>query len=306
MLTKQPPENRVRMIYFLTDGFVGNDDVVLGAAHELLGSNRIFTVGIGQAPNRALLDSLADVGRGFSTYVSLDDNGARTGAELLRLSGQPYLTDVQIDWGGLPVVQQDPAIVPDVYAGLPLIISGRYARPATGVIVLRGKRNGEDVALPVEVSLPAQADLPPVASLWARRRIEQLGRPSELSSDLVEKSITDLGLSFHLMTAYTSFVAVDRSRVVSDGQPAVVEQPSLVPEGVNARTTVGEAYSPRGSWRDNAAQQRSYSGRSGGGGGGGGWFGSGESPRSPIAPIMFAVSLILLGVMWRSLRRRAG
>lgn len=307
MLTRQPAEGRIRMIYFLTDGFVGNDDAVLGAAHSLLGSNRIFTVGIGQAPNRALLDSLADVGRGFSTYVALDDNGGRAGAELLRRSGSPYLTDVTIDWAGMPVTQQDPALVPDVYAGLPLVISGRYTRPASGVIMIRGNRNGVPMAMPVRVDLPEQIDLPPVASLWARRRIEQLGRPSELPENVVEQAITELGLTFHLMTSFTSFVAVDRTRVVSNGQPTYVEQPSITPEGVNPNTAVGgEGYHPQGSWRDNAQQQsRSYSGRSSGGGGGGRWFGSGATPISPVSTIVFALSLILLGVTWRSLRRRA-
>ncbi len=301
MLTREPADGRVRMIYFLTDGFVGNDDVVLGAAHELLGSNRIFTVGIGQAPNRALLDSLADVGRGFSTYVALDDQGGRAGAELLRRSGQPYLTDVKVDWGGLPVAQQDPAIVPDVYAGIPLVISGRYTRPASGTILVHGNRNGEHVVLPVRVDLPEAIELPPVASLWARRRIEQLGRPSELPADVVEQAVTDLGLKFHLMTQYTSFVAVDRTRIVSNGQPRVVEQPAIVPEGVNPNTAVkGEAYHPDGSWRDHAKRERSYGG--GGGGGGGHWFGSGATPKSPLG---FVLALLVLGVLWRSLRRRA-
>lgn len=302
MLTREPADGRVRMIYFLTDGFVGNDDVVLGAAHELLGSNRIFTVGIGQAPNRALLDSLADIGRGYSTYVALDDNGSRAGAELLRRSGQPYLTDVQIDWGGLPVTQQDPAIVPDVYAGLPLMISGRYTKAASGTITVYGNRNGERIALPVRVDLPRSIELPPVASLWARRRIEQLGRPSELPANVVEQAITDLGLRFHLMTSFTSFVAVDRSRVVSNGEVRTVEQPAIVPEGVNPNTAIGEGYRPAGAWRDNAKRERrSY----GGGGGGGHWFGSGATPESPLGLIGFAFALVILGVLWRSLRRRA-
>jgi len=306
MLTRQPPEGRVRMIYFLTDGFVGNDDVVLGAAHELLGSNRIFTVGIGQAPNRSLLDNLADVGRGFSTYVSLDDNGARAGAELLRRSGRPYLTDVEIDWGDLPVQQQDPVLLPDIYAGVPLVISGRYTRPASGRIAIRGNRNGERVSLPVDVVLPETNELPPVAALWARRRIEQLGKPGELPEAVVEQAITDLGLQFHLMTAYTSFVAVDRSRIVSNGEARVVEQPALVPEGVEPRTSVGgEIYHPQGAWRDHARDRRSYGGGGGGGGGGGHWFGAGATPRSSAGAIGLALALILLGVTWRSLRRRA-
>jgi Ca-activated chloride channel family protein len=307
MLTRKPGEHRVRVIYFLTDGFVGNDDVVLGAAHSLLGSNRIFTVGIGEAPNRALLDSLADVGRGFSSYVGLNDHVPTVTDVLLRGSTRPYLTDVAIDWGPLGVAQQDPGILPDVYAGQPLVISGRYAKPGRGTIRILARSAGKQVVIPVEVELPAQANLPPIASLWARRRIEQLSRPSDLEPTMVEASITRLGLEFHLMTAYTSFIAVDRSRVVNGGgtTPTVV-QPAIVPAGTNPETAVGrgEAYRPQGNWRDNAQRQRfppSYRG----GGGGGGFFGSGGPGPWPTSFLILAV-LVLLGVSWRIVRSRVG
>lgn len=307
MLTRKPGEHRVRVIYFLTDGFVGNDDVVLGAAHSLLGSNRIFTVGIGEAPNRALLDSLADIGRGFSTYVGLNDHVPTVTDTLLRGSTRPYLTDVSIDWGALDVAQQDPGILPDVYANQPLVISGRYTTPGRATIRILARSAGRPIEIPVEVELPAQADLPPIASLWARRRIEQLSRPSSLDPTVVEASITRLGLEFHLMTAYTSFIAVDRSRVVAPGgDTPTIEQPAVVPAGTNPATAIGggEGYKPQGNWRDNAKQQqqisRSYSG---GGGGGGGFFGSGGPDPWPRTPVL-ALALVLLGIAWRFARAR--
>jgi Ca-activated chloride channel family protein len=308
MLTRKPGEHRVRVIYFLTDGFVGNDDVVLGAAHSLLGSNRIFTVGIGEAPNRALLDSLADIGRGFSTYVGLNDHVPTVTDTLLRGSTRPYLTDVSIDWGSLDVAQQDPGILPDVYAGQPLVVSGRYARPGHGTIRILGRTAGQPVVIPVEVELPAQANLPPIASLWARRRIEQLSRPNELDPTVVEASITRLGLEFHLMTSYTSFIAVDRSRVVAPGgNTPTVEQPAIVPAGTNPATTVGrgEPFKPLGHWRDNAQHQKSRSYNGGGGGGGGGsFFGSGGPEPWPHTPVL-VIALVLLGMSWRLARRVA-
>ena len=304
MLTREPGEHRVRVIYFLTDGFVGNDDVVLGAAHSLLGSNRIFTVGIGEAPNRALLDSLADVGRGFSSYVGLNDHIPTVTDGLLRGSTRPYLTDVSIDWGPLGVAQQDPGILPDVYAGQPLVISGRYSKPGRGTIRIIAQSAGRPVVIPVEVELPAKANLPPIASLWARRRIDQLSRPNDLDPAIVEASITRLGLEFHLMTAYTSFIAVDRSRVVQPGgDTPTVEQPAIVPAGTDPATAVGEGYKPAGNWRDNARSQRSaHSYR---GGGGGSFFGSGGRGPWPTSFLILA-ALVLLGVSWRIVRGRVG
>jgi Ca-activated chloride channel family protein len=316
MLAKKPGDNRVRMIYFLTDGFVGNDDVVIGAAHELLGSNRIFTVGVGEAPNRSLLDNLADVGRGFSTYVSLREDPAKMTRDLLRRSAKPYLTDITVDWKELGIRQQDPAIIPDLYAGMPLILSGIYETPKRGTIYIRGNSGGQQITIPVEVDLPEKNVLPPIGSLWARRRIEQLSRPSDIPNNVVEDRITQIGLLFGLMTEYTSFLAVDRTRVVMPGGATkLVEQPAIVPEGVDGDKAIGshggETFKPTGTWRETGERQRSYNGGSsrssrgaGGGGGGGGLFGSGASPETPLATYLLFALLALLGTAWLVVRRR--
>ena len=73
-----------------------------------------------------------------------------------------------------------------------------------------------------------------VATLWARARIaslsERLWRGHD--QDAVDQ-ITALGLGHRLVTRYTSFVAVDRSRVVGKGTPKTIVQPVEAPEGVD-------------------------------------------------------------------------
>jgi len=240
MLTATPGSDRVRMVYFLTDGFVGNDDVVVGAAGKLLGTNRIFTVGIGSAPNRSLLDRLARAGRGFASYITLTESPQELAKKIVLASAYPYLTNVAIDWGGLDVGATTPAVVPDIYAGQPLIVSGRYRKAGAATVTVSATSGGKRIAIPIAVELPERRDFEPVASLWARRQIETLASEGEH-----RKEITALGLAFHLVTDYTSFVAVDRSRVVGSGQVRTVEQPSIVPEGVSPEVATPSAPAPR-------------------------------------------------------------
>jgi len=299
-LTTDPGADRIRAVYLITDGFIGNDDQILNAARGALGANRIFTVGVGSAPNRSLLDRLARLGRGFATYVTPAEDPADAAGPLVARSGDPYLTDVSIDWGGLAVTDLTPQVIPDVFAGQPLIVSGRFERPGAGTVRVRATSAGRRVEIPVAVTLPDHNDLPPVAALWARRRIDALlaESPGDVTRD-VERAVTDLGLRFHLVTRFTSFVAVDRTRVVAPGGAVqVVEQPALAPAGVNLDMAVGPDPDP--------APVASSSGGGGhhswgGGGGGGGDFWGGGGDADPIT-ILLALALIPLAWQLRRLR----
>jgi Ca-activated chloride channel homolog len=292
MLTSTPGSDRIRVVYFLTDGFVGNDDTVVGAAKRFLGTNRIFTVGIGSAPNRSLLDKLANAGRGFASYLTLTESAETLAKNLVLKSAYPYMTDVVVDWGGLAVEGLTPAMVPDVYAGQPLIITGMYRRPGAGVVKVSATTAGQRVMIPIQVTLPTTNNFEPVASLWARRKIEVLSEKADEQN--VESAITELGLRFHLVTAYTSFVAVDRTRVISNGQIRVVEQPAVIPEGVNPATTIAEDPVPAYQ-----APRRSRGGGGGGDGGGfGGWGGGGRQLGDWWILVFFGI-----GIVWLIVRR---
>lgn len=60
---------RVRQVVFLTDGAVGNDPELLQMVADQLGDNRLFTVGIGSAPNSYFMTKAARLGRGTFTYI---------------------------------------------------------------------------------------------------------------------------------------------------------------------------------------------------------------------------------------------
>ena len=234
--------DRRRYVFFLTDGYVGNETAIFDTAERFAAARgrlghkaAVFTYGVGSSVNRHLIDGLAKAGRGIALYVTPSEDPLRGVGQLYRAIDHAVLEDLEIDWGGLPVVDVEPANLHDLYASRPLIVQGRYEGSASGEITLKGRRDGRPFELTVPVDLPRSTpDRGALATLWARRRIEGLERTlwGRFDQGAVD-AITNLGLEYRIVTPYTSFVAVDRSRVVGDGKPVKVVQPVEVPAGVD-------------------------------------------------------------------------
>lgn len=208
-------QQHVRIVCFMTDGQVYNDAEILAAVQKHPNA-RIFAMGFGSSPNRFLLDKMAEYGRGEVDYVSETGDTSGVAKRFNDRIRNPLLTDISLDWTNLPVSDLYPKRLPDLFSARPLILSGRYNGGSKGVIRLKGKLVGQDFLREIPVELPeTQADHDVLATLWARRRIEDLMR--EEMANLTDKTaqeekrqeITQLGLNFKLMTQYTSFVAID-------------------------------------------------------------------------------------------------
>jgi Ca-activated chloride channel family protein len=230
----------------MTDGYVGNDMEIVAEVQKHPNA-RVFSFGIGQSVNRFLLDKMAEVSRGEVEYVALNDDGSAAARRFHERVRTPLLTDLSIDWNGLPVADIYPARLPDLFSAKPVIVTGRYGVPASGVIRLRGKRAGEDFVREIKVNLPASEDRHDVlASLWARQKIDDLmardyaGIQQGTTRKDVKEEITQLGLDFHLMTQFTSFVAVEEMTVAEGGQPRLIHVPVEMPEGVSPEGVFGK------------------------------------------------------------------
>jgi Ca-activated chloride channel homolog len=230
------PPDRMRVVHFLTDGYIGNETHILDEVKKLLAGARIFPLGVGSSPNRYLIDRLARVGRGASSYIRINASAERVAKEVVKFVErvrQATLVDIEVDWGGLPVKDILPTTIPDLFVGQPVVIHGIYDHAADGEIVLRGRRGGRPYQQTVRVVLPEQEDANgALAGLWARAKIAELvlaqgrvGKP-----EITEK-ITNLALEFRLMSAYTAFVAVEERVVVEGGVKRTIRQPVPVPEG---------------------------------------------------------------------------
>lgn len=239
-------QEHIRIVCFMTDGYVGNDMEIVGEIQKHPNA-RIFAFGIGSSVNRFLLDKMAAEGRGEVEYVSLDDDGSAAAKRFHERVRNPLLTDIRIDWGGLPVADVYPQRLPDLFSARPLVLTGRYTYGTRGIVRLTGKVGGQMFAREIPVEFPdSQPEHDVLATLWARTRIDDLmkqdysgiqnGNPKED----VKEAITQLGLEYRLMTQFTSFVAVEEMTVTEGGQPRRVDVPVEMPEGVSYEGVFGD------------------------------------------------------------------
>ena len=234
----------------MTDGYVGNDMEIISEVQKHQNA-RVFAFGIGRSVNRFLLDKMAEAGRGEVEYVGLSDDGSAAARRFHERVRNPLLTDISIDWNGLPVADVYPQRIPDLFGAKPVVLTGRYTSPGRATIRLKGKVAGNDFVREIPVELPeTMASHDVLASLWARARIDNLmgqdyARRANVATCVpdLKDTITQLGIEYRLMTQFTSFVAVEEMIVTDGGQPRRIDVPVEVPEGVNLRVdTAGERY----------------------------------------------------------------
>ena len=240
-----PEEGAPRQILLLSDALVGNDDQILGWLAREGGGTRLFPVAIGSAPNHYLIRRAAEIGRGFSMHVTNEDNAAEMAKELAGKISKPYLTDLELDWGGLDVTDVSPAPLPDLYAGEPLVVLGRYGSSGTGRVTLKGNLGGQAVSTILDLELPREDPTnDALAPVWAERRIRQIwNRNLGRESREAKNEITRLGLEHQLVTRYTSFVAVETTApTATQGALRTEVIPSMLPEGMKETAAPPHAF----------------------------------------------------------------
>ena len=229
---------RVRIVFFLTDGYIGNEAEILKAIKEENESRaRLFSLGVGSSVNRYLLTGMARLGRGQAQIMRYDEDSGPFVERFYRMVRNPVLTDVQISWGSLDVFEQTPGMVPDLFDTKPLLVHARYGRAGSGTVTLGGRIGSQTFSCQVPVDLPHQNHRPEVASLWAR---EKIGEWMDVETRFPEKhkdEITKMALEHSLMSRYTAFVAVDREVVNrKPTQPLIpISQRLPLPDGVTER-----------------------------------------------------------------------
>jgi Ca-activated chloride channel homolog len=235
-----PSPGRLRIVCFMTDGYIGNEQEILDTIRERLGeSTRLFSFGVGSSVNRYLLDEMAVVGRGAVQYALLDEAPEAQVKKFYDRLARPLLTHIQVDFGGLEVGELSPSRVPDLFGAQPLVMLGRY-KPGRGTMRVRGRIAGTPVEYAIPVDFPAtEDDNATLGPLWARAKIADLSRQPGGSS-AAEPEITELGLSYRLATPFTSFVAVEDKVVNERGTPVTVQVPVEMPEGVSYESTIGD------------------------------------------------------------------
>jgi Ca-activated chloride channel family protein len=209
---------RDRVLVLITDGQVGNEAQLVKQLGSRLKHVRVHALGIDQAVNAGFLQQLADLGGGSSVLVESEERLEAVIDLVQRRIGTPVLTGLTIHAEGLAMEEGStvPARLPDLFAGTPLVILGRYDGNNDGSIALSGQ-SADGVAWSMRVPAKVQAQ-PALPALWARQRLRDLeDRYTIASSPDLERTIIELSLRFGVLCKFTSFVAVDRSRVVNAG-----------------------------------------------------------------------------------------
>ena len=201
----------LRQVIFLTDGSVGNEEALFKEIRQRLGSSRLFTVGIGSAPNSFFMRKAAEFGRGTFTYIGDTKEVFEKMQALFRKLDHPALTDIQLETEAGITLEQYPQPIPDLYVGEPLVLVFRSDH-APGTLKVTGKFGNQPWQSKVDLN-GGQQDTS-LAPEWARRRIAMLmtrhhDANDEASRMQLRQQVIDTALAHHLVSKFTSLVAVD-------------------------------------------------------------------------------------------------
>ena len=224
-----------RSIVLVTDGYIEAESDVFDYVRSHLDVANVFAFGIGSSVNRYLIEGVARAGLGEPFIVTEAAEAAAAAARLRRYVDTPVLTGIDVTFTGWDAYDVEPKQVPDLFASRPVVLFGKWRGQATGTIELSGRTGGGMYRASIPVS-PASADARHAAlrHLWARTRIADLSDfGSNTPPDDRVAEITSLGLTYGLLTRYTSFVAVQEIVRRTGDDATDVDQPLPLPAGVS-------------------------------------------------------------------------
>jgi Ca-activated chloride channel family protein len=231
----------VKVIVFITDGSVGNESDLISLVNSYIGNSRLFTVGIGSAPNGHLLEKISQSGRGTFTYVSNTGEVEETMGGLLSKIEKPVLMDPALDIPEDTEIFPEP--IPDLFAGQPLIVFGKTKVFSKHETTLTGKTPEGYFRLQLPLDLDQGRVDPSIPTLWARSKIASFMDEYRLGKREVKEDIIKLAIRHRLLTRFTSFVAVEQKIVNPGGSQSLSAIPAELPEGWVREKVFGETES---------------------------------------------------------------
>jgi Ca-activated chloride channel family protein len=228
-------ENTARTVVIATDGYVTVEPEVFDLIRKHIGNANIFPFGIGTSVNRHIIEGMARVGAGEPFVVTRAEEAPGMAEKFRKYIESPALTRIRLDFGGFEVREVEPAGVPDIFAERPAVVFGKWKGKPEGTITISGLSGNTkwEKRIAAAGTVPS-ADNSALRYLWARSQVTQLSDYNLLeASDERVREVTALGIKYNLLTAYTSFVAID-TRVRRQGGDAVTVKQSLpLPAGVS-------------------------------------------------------------------------
>lgn len=244
-LTDVTPDDRTRLrqVIFLTDGAVGNEAQLFAAINQRLGRSRLFTVGIGSAPNSYFMAGASRAGRGSFTYIGNVDEVVPRMSELFEKLEHPVMINLAAEWPEGVAGETWPNPIPDLYSGEPILITMKTSE-ADGLITLSGTLGGVPWRQTLDLSDARVTS--GIEKLWARNKIAALdeSRVYGANPGAIDRAVLDIALSHHLTSRLTSLVAVDITPRRPDSAPLTSREiPLNLPEGWDFDKVFGERQS---------------------------------------------------------------
>lgn len=221
-------------------GVWGDESALFYLIKQKIGESRLFTLGIGSAPNSHFMQRAAEFGRGTFTYIGKLDEVQSKIEALLHQIERPQLTDIKLRYADNRVPDYWPVAIPDLYAEEPLLVAIKmnsllHTASPTELIVsgtIAGQYWQESVSLK-EREPALGLDL-----IWARKQISALEFSKDgVNEQRVKQQITALALNYHLVSAHTSLVAIElvparHSSITPKNATVLMENPfGWVPPG---------------------------------------------------------------------------
>ncbi len=204
--------DRLRQVLFITDGAVSNESQLFNQIRDQLQNSRLFTIGIGSAPNAHFMQRAAEIGRGTYTYIGKQSEVESKMVAMLDKLQKPTVSDVEVRFADGTIPDYWPVNIPDLYAHEPIMLAIKLASFSDKELVVSGQVAGQ--SWQQRVTVPDHTEAKGLDLIWARKHIAALELSKEpANKNRIEKQVTAISLNYHVMSAYTSLVAIDKTPV---------------------------------------------------------------------------------------------
>ena len=230
-----------RNVVVITDGYIYDEEEVFGLIGDNLNNTSFFSFGIGSSVNRSLMEGIAEAGMGEAFVVTEEEKAEETADRFRSYVEAPLLTDIQVSCEGFEVYDTEPSAIPVLFAEKPVVLYGKWRGEPEGTIRVTGQTSGAEYVQEIDVSdsEPSEEN-GAIRYLWARKKVDTLtGYGYAREDETTRAAITDIGLTYSMVTPCTSFVAVLDTVRNETGESTDVEQPNPLPRGVSSLSIGG-------------------------------------------------------------------